>query len=84
MVSIELSPIVEKNFLEVVHSTYNGDIQQAITALLNLHKKYGWKEQLRADVDSVRTEVRKRGGIRAESVDNAIEKYRSNIRRSDG
>ncbi|MCP4104670.1 MAG: hypothetical protein GY749_03900 [Desulfobacteraceae bacterium] len=79
MISIELTPDIEKQFAEIVYNNYDGDVQRTITALLKLHKKYGWKEQLVQDVESVRAEVRKKGGIRAESIDNAIKKYRKSI-----
>ncbi len=79
MISIELSPDIEKQFAEIVCNSYDGDVQRAINALIKLHKKYGWKEQLAQDVGSVRAEVRKKGGIRAESIDNAIKKYRKSI-----
>ncbi len=79
MISIELSPNIEKQFTQVVYGNYDGDLQKTITALLKLHKKYGWKEQLLQDVKSVRDEVLRKGGIKAESVDNAIKKYRKSI-----
>ena len=79
MISIELSPAVEKQFLNVVQNNYHGDLQTAISGLLKLHAKYGWKEQLRRDVNSVRYEVRRKGGITSEAIDNAINRYRKSI-----
>ena len=76
MISIELSPDIEKQFLGVVRDSYDGNSQNAIATLLRLHRRYGWKEQLRQNVDSVRAEIRRRGGIRPEDIDNAIKKYR--------
>jgi hypothetical protein len=46
MISIELSPDIEKQFSEVVRDSYGGNSQTAIVTLLKLHRKYGWKEQL--------------------------------------
>ncbi len=76
MISIELSPDIEKQFTEVVRDSYDGNSQDAIVTLLKRHRKYGWKEQLRQNVDSVRAEVRRKGGIRSEHIENAIKKYR--------
>ena len=76
MISIELSPDIERQFLGVVRDSYDGNSQNAIATLLRLHRRYGWKEQLRQNVDSVHAEVRRRGGIRQEDIDNAIKKYR--------
>ncbi|OQX24862.1 MAG: hypothetical protein BWK80_18615 [Desulfobacteraceae bacterium IS3] len=79
MISIELSPDIEKQFSEVVRDSYGGNSQTAIVTLLKLHRKYGWKEQLRQDVDSVRAEVLRRGGVRPEDIEHAIKKYRKNV-----
>ena len=76
MISIEISPDIEKQFTEVVRDSYDGNSQVAIVTLLRLHRKYGWKEQLRQNVASVRAEVRRKGGITSEDIDNAIKKYR--------
>ena len=76
MISLELSPDIERQFLGVIRDNYDGNSQSAIVTLLRLHRKYGWKERLRQNVDSVRAEVRRRGGIRPEDIDNAIKKYR--------
>lgn len=83
MSHIELSPVLEKQFFKVVHDSYEGNPQEAIAALLRLHQKYGWKEQFRQNVDSVRAEVRRRGGIRSEDIDDAIKKYRKTAGCSD-
>jgi len=45
-------------------------------ALQELHDRYGWKEQLQKDVDSIRAEVRRSGGIGMEKVDQAVKRYR--------
>ncbi|MDI6793348.1 MAG: hypothetical protein QME81_10860 [bacterium] len=79
MISIDLPTTVEEQFLEVVQDGYKGNLQIAITALLKLHKKYGWKEQLWEDVNSVRAEVRRKGGIKLEIIDDAIKRYRNSI-----
>ncbi len=47
--------------------------------MLKLHDKYGWKEQLREDVEAVRAEVRKKGGINSLTIDNAVKRYRKTI-----
>ncbi|MBI1929800.1 hypothetical protein HYR99_36815, partial [Candidatus Poribacteria bacterium] len=59
--------------------SYDGNVQSAIEAFLKLHEKYGWKEQLFEDVKSVRSEVRRRGGIKAKTMDQAIKKYRHSM-----
>ncbi|VFN05521.1 MAG: hypothetical protein BECKG1743D_GA0114223_111003 [Candidatus Kentron sp. G] len=79
MISTELSPNAEKQFTEVVYNDYDGDSQRAIVTLLELHRKYGWKEQFSNDVESVRAEVRRRGGISSKSIDKAIKAYRKSI-----
>jgi len=79
MLSIELSKEVEQHFREVVQKSYQGNIQVAIASLLKLHEKYAGKEQLRKDVETIRTEVRKQGGINSQTIDNAITRYRKTI-----
>ena len=44
MLSLELSPVLEKQFRKVIQESYQGDLQAAISAFLQLHEKYGWKE----------------------------------------
>jgi len=83
MLSSELSTETEKQFQEVVQKNYHGNIQIAIASLLKLHDKYGWKEQLREDVEAIRTEVRRKGGINSQTIDTAIAKYRKTIGPSD-
>lgn len=83
MISIEVSPDIEKQFAEVIRKNYDGNSQAAIVTLLELHRKYGWKEQLRQDVDSIRAEVRQSGGIRPQDIDAAIRKYRKTAEFSD-
>jgi hypothetical protein len=76
MLSIKLPSEIEQQFREVVKKSYHGDIQVAITTFLKLHEKYGWKEQLREDVEAIRTEVRQQGGITQETIEDAITTYR--------
>jgi len=76
VISIELSPDIERQFLGVIRDSYDGNSQNAVVTLLRLHRRYGWKEQLRQNADSVRAEVRRRGGISSEDIDNAIKRYR--------
>jgi len=83
MLSIELPTDIERNLSNVVQDYYNGNLQAAITSFLKLHKKYGWKERLINDVKSVRSEVRKEGGITAKEINDAIRHYRSSIGNSD-
>ena len=79
MLSLELSKEVEQHFREVVQKCYQGNIQVAIASLLKLHDKYAWKEQLREDVETIRTEVRKKGGINSQTIGNAITRYRKTL-----
>jgi len=79
MIALNLPSSLEKHFREVVRESYDGNLQAAIAAFLKLHDKYGWKEQLRQDVQTVRTEVRRRGGIKAKAIDSAIQKYRHSL-----
>nr|VFJ43188.1 MAG: hypothetical protein BECKFW1821A_GA0114235_100323 [Candidatus Kentron sp. FW]VFJ60405.1 MAG: hypothetical protein BECKFW1821B_GA0114236_105615 [Candidatus Kentron sp. FW] len=44
-----------------------------------LRQEYDWKKRLREDVNSVRAEVQRRGGIKAELIDDAIKRYRKSI-----
>jgi len=76
MISLNLPSSLEKHFREVVRKSYDDNLQAAIAAFLQLHDRYGWKEQLRQDVHVVREEVRRRGGIKAKAIDAAIHKYR--------
>jgi flavodoxin len=78
MITLDLPTSLERHFRDVIRESYNGDLQAAIAAFLQLHKKYGWKEQLRHDVQAVRAEVRRKGGVKAEVIDSAIQKYRRN------
>ena len=80
MLSLELSNDVEQHFREVVQKSYQGNIQVAITSLLRLHDKYAWKEQFREDVETIRTEIRKKGGIDSQTIDNAVARYRKTFR----
>jgi hypothetical protein len=79
MIALKLSSALEKHFREVVRESYDDNLPAAIAALLKLHDKYGWKEQLWQDVQAVRAEVRGRGGIKAKAIDSAIQKYRHGV-----
>jgi hypothetical protein len=79
MIALNLPLSLEKHFREVVRESYADNVQVAISAFLQLHDKYGWKEQLRQDVQAVRREVRRRGGIKAKAIDTAIYKYRHDL-----
>jgi hypothetical protein len=63
----------------VVRDSYDGDLETAMTVFLKLHEKYGWKEQFLEDVESIRAEMRRRGGIKEETIEDAMQKYRSNL-----
>jgi len=78
MISTTLPKPVEKKLLNLVETSYQGDLKTAILSLIKLHKKYGWKEQLTSDVSSIRLEVKRKGGIKAKTIDEAILKYRKN------
>jgi hypothetical protein len=79
MIALNLPTSLERHFRDVVRESYRGDLQAAIATFLKLHEKYGWKEQLRQDVQAVRTEVRRRGRIRARAIDSTIKKYRQSL-----
>lgn len=79
MLSIDIPVTLEKQFWHVVQDSYQGDIQMAMRTLLRLHEKYGRKEQLLRDVQAVRAEVDKRGGIKQMQIDETIRKYRQRI-----
>ena len=79
MIALNLSSSLEKHLREVVRESYADNLQVAIAAFLQLHVKYGWKEQLRQDVQAVRGEVRRKGGINAKAIDTAIQKYRHSL-----
>ncbi len=76
MLSLELPVELEQHFREVVQKDYHGSVREAFSSLLTLHDKYGWKEQLSEDVKAIRKEVRKRGGVNSQAIDDAITKYR--------
>lgn len=81
MIAIDLPRPIEQKFLSIVREGYDGNLQEAIIAFLQLHEKYAWKEQLRADVASVRTEIEVGGGVQAKDIENAIRAYRANSER---
>ena len=80
--SIDLPADLEKHLQEIVQEDYDGDIQAAIRGLLELHDRYGWKDQLQKDVDAIRAEVRRSGGIRVEKVDQAVKRHRKKANRT--
>ena len=47
--------------------------------MLKLHDKYAWKEQLRKDVETIRTEVRQKGGINSQTIEDAVARYRKTL-----
>ena len=79
MVSIDLSPLLEKRLQTVVQENYQGDLQAAISAFLTLHEKYGWKEQLRQDVAAIRRAARQQGGITEKKITDAIKRHRTQV-----
>jgi hypothetical protein len=76
MITLDLPEDLEKHFWHVVQDNYHGDLQAAVTAFLQLHEKYGWKEQFVRDVESIREEVRRKGGITENDIEDAVRKYR--------
>jgi hypothetical protein len=60
-----------------VRDSYNGDLQAAVTAFLQLHEKYEWKEQFVKDIKSVREEVRRAGGIKERVIEVGVKTYRA-------
>lgn len=76
MLAVELPAEVETRFRDVVEKKYHGNMQEAFISLLRLFEKYGWKEQLRSDVDVIRAEVHKKGGMTPRTIDETISKYR--------
>lgn len=69
MLSLELPPLLEQKFKKVVQDSYQGDSQAAISALLQLHAKYGWKEQLHQDITAIRNKVHQSGGVSEQAID---------------
>ncbi len=82
MISLELPIEVEQRFRDVVEESYHGNIEAAVASLLVLHDKYAWKEQLREDVEAVRAELRRHGGLTSVSIQGAIDTYRKQQRQS--
>ena len=76
MITLDLPEDLEKHFWHVVRDNYHGDLQAAVAAFLQLHEKYGWKEQFVRDVESIREEVRRKGGITEKDIEDAVRKYR--------
>jgi len=67
----------------MIKSNYNGNVKSAIISLMEMHDKYRWKEQLAEDVNSIRKEVRRKGGIHSKDIESAIRKFRQNKVKSD-
>ncbi len=82
MLSVELPESLEKNVKTMVQNQFHGNWQEAMTAFLRLHEKYGWKDQFAEDITTIRKEVRKQGGITEKAIDEAIVKYRKQSRSS--
>ena len=76
MITLDLPEVLEKHFWDVVRDSYHGDLQIAMAAFLRLHDKYGWKEQFLKDVKFIREEVRRQGGIKEKTIEDAIKRYR--------
>lgn len=76
MLALKLPKDVEQHFQEVVRTQYHGDVEEAMISLLRLYERYGWQEQLREDVESIRAEVRRCGGTSEAAIDDAIAAYR--------
>lgn len=76
---MELSKPLERHLRNVIQENYQGNMQIAIKVFLQLHEKYGWKEQLLEDVKSVRAEVRRKGGIKQKAINDAVKKYRKGV-----
>lgn len=76
MITLDLPEVLEQHFWDIVRDSYHGDLQAAMVAFLELHEKYGWKEQFVRDVKSIREEVHRKGGIKEKDIADAIKKYR--------
>lgn len=76
MLSVKLPASLEHDVRTVVQERYDGDWQAAMQAFLRLQEHYGWKDQLRQDVTTIRQAVRRRGGITQQTIDDTITRYR--------
>jgi len=72
MITLDLPEVLEQHFWDVVRHSYHGDLQAAMVAFLELHEKYGWKEQFVRDVKSIREEVHRKGDIKEKDIEDAI------------
>jgi hypothetical protein len=79
MLIIDLPPTLQMRLNTVIEDSYHGDVQAAVAAFLQLHEKYGWKEQLYQDVTAIRDEMQRRGGITQYAINDAIKRYREQI-----
>ena len=82
MITLDLPEVLEKHFWDVVRDSNHGDLQAAMVAVLELHEKYGWKEQFVRDVKSVREEAHQQGGIKEKTIEDTIKRYRKTIGKS--
>ena len=82
MITLDLPESLEKHFWNVVQDSYHGDLQAAVTTFLKLHEKYGWKEQFAKDIQSIREEVQRKGGIKEKTIEDTIKRYRETIGKS--
>jgi hypothetical protein len=73
---LQLTPEVEQHFRDVVEDSFYGNTQIAVASMLSLHEKYGWKEQLRQDVEAIRVKFRHKGFINPEAIKRAITRHR--------
>ena len=76
MITLNLPETLEKHFWHVVRGSYHGDVHAAVAALLNLHEKYGWKEQFVKDIQAIREEVHRTGGIKERAIEESVKRYR--------
>jgi hypothetical protein len=77
MITLDLPETLEKHFWNIVRDSYQGDLRAAMTAFLELHEKYGWKEQFVKDIKSIREEVRRAGGIKERVIEEGVKTYRA-------
>ena len=76
MITLNLPETLEKHFWHVVLDNYHGDLQAAVIAFLQLHEKYGWKEQFVKDIQAIREEVHRTGGIKERAIEESVKRYR--------
>ena len=79
MITLDLPEPLEKHFWDIVRANYHGDLQAAMVAFLELHEKYGWKEQFVRDVESIREEVHRKGSIGDSDIKGSVKRYRNTL-----